>query len=91
LQAAELKKVKYAADLAREINEESRLKDELTAETAEIADDVLLASLAAAELEESRLPLKCETSMMPWKIGLQTGIRRRATLRSGGSRICGNC
>jgi hypothetical protein len=62
LQATELKKVEYAADLAGEINEEVRLKDELAAETVEMDDAALSVTVAASQEEESRLLVDLNTA-----------------------------
>jgi DNA repair exonuclease SbcCD ATPase subunit len=55
LQAAEVEKVQLAADLARELNEETRLNDDLAAEFNNMDDTTLTFSLAEAHQQESRL------------------------------------
>jgi hypothetical protein len=55
LQAAEVEKVKLASDLARELNEETRLNDDLAAESGDIGDEALSTNLSEAKQLETRL------------------------------------
>jgi hypothetical protein len=55
LQAAEVAKVQLASDLARELNEETRLREDLAAETGDLDDETLSSNVAEAKQSESRL------------------------------------